>query len=226
MGASIDYRLLRSQRNVVFGLVQKVGLMPTDFRWDEVLDQESDYQISIITHIPGGFYYRFGSVIDRYSPGLETQKDMFQVSPRWESRFQVVSQWLKYVKREQAPDLWGMILQETKLALAASSPVLTNDAFTQVEKQQIVHLLAEVKDQVISSHRLQLEQKEAIDQGFSYLADSLDRFGKKDWLNLAMGTLLSTATGAAFAPDVAQDMYHRLMAAIEPLFQSILKLLG
>ena len=131
------------------------------------------------------------------------------------------------MKREyEAPDLWELLRQETKLSQLASSPDLPNDSFTDLEKQYIHNQLAGIKEQLISDHHLQPQQAEIIAQGFSYLADSLNRFGKRDWLNFAMGTLVNIALGAAFSPTVAQDMIHRFMSAVHPLYDLVLKLLG
>ena len=48
---------------------------------------------------------------------------------------------------------------------------------------------------------------------------------KKDWLNLAIGTLVNISVAATFAPTVAQDMFHKFTAAVQPLFDAILKLM-
>jgi hypothetical protein len=224
-----DFRLLKSQRNVILGLVRASGLRPGDFQWDEMIleGDEDRLRVSVLRHTPTSSYFRFGCNWDEYAPGFSRRTDSRIVLESWDDRFRLVFDWLTYVKREyEAPDLWQMLLQETKLSRVASSPDLTNDAFTQDEKQYIVKQLAEIKTRLISDHRIQLQQAEVIEQGFSHLADSLNRVGKKDWLLLAMGAVVSIAIGAGLPPDVAQDMMHRLMQAIEPLFQSILKVLG
>lgn len=225
-----DLRLLKTQRNTILAWVRDAGLDPNEFRWDEeeALGNSFGYSalVSILTHLPTKSYYSFRPEWALYSPGPTSRTHVSKVLG-WNDHLRLVDEWLYLVKREhEAPDLWELLRQEKKLLHLASSPHLPNDSFTELEKQSIRDQLAEIKQQLISDHHLQLQQAEIIAQGFSYLADSLDRFGTKDWLNFAMGTLVNIALGAAFSPTVAQDMIHRVMSAVHPLYDSILKLLG
>jgi hypothetical protein len=228
---SEDLRLLKTQRNTILSLVQNVGLAPIDCRWHQAEVMTNSFGnrslVSIFTHVPTQFYYRFGPEYDVFSPGPASRTGDVKASIWDTTRISLVRLWLSYVKREyEAPDLWGLLRQEKKLLQLATSPNLPNDSFTEPEKQIIRNQLAEIKQQLISVHHLQLQQGEITDQGFSYLADSLNRVGKKDWLNITITTLASIAIAAAFAPDVAQDMIQRVMSAIYPIFEPILKLLG
>ena len=228
---SEDLRLLKTQRNTILSLVQNVGLAPIDFRWHQAEVMTNSFGnrslVSIFTHVPTQFYYRFGPEYDVFSPGPACRTGDIKASIWDTTRISFVRLWLSYVKREyEAPDLWDLLRQQTKLMQLASSPHLPNDSFADIEKQSIRNQLAEIKQQLISVHHLQLQQGEITDQGFSYLADSLNRVGKKDWLNITITTLASIAIAAAFAPDVAQDMIQRVMSAIYPIFEPILKLLG
>lgn len=224
-----DLRLLRSRRNIIFGMVQAADLDPNEFRWDEaeIGDWSHSKLISILRHVPTEGYCRFGPEYVEYSPGHTSRTHASKASPHnWDLYVMLVAQWLKYVKREHQPDLWELLRQDTKLLQPASSPDLPNDSFTEPEKQYIHNQLAGIKEHLISDHHLQPQQAEILEQRFSYLADSLNRFGKKDWLNFAMGTLVNIALGAAFSPTVAQDMIHRVMSAIGPLYESIMKIFG
>jgi flavin-dependent dehydrogenase len=105
-----DVRLLKSHRNVIFGLVRDSGLDPTAFDWgeEEVFDDEDDtFSVSVLKHAPTGFYFRFGLRWDKYSPGFGSPTDSRIVTRDWDDRFRLVHEWLSYVKREyEAPDLW------------------------------------------------------------------------------------------------------------------------
>ena len=46
---------------------------------------------------------------------------------------------------------------------------------------------------------LQQAEAENIAERFDYLEAKLDEFGKKDWLNLALGVFTSIALGLAFS---------------------------
>lgn len=222
-----DLRLLPTQCNAIFRLVRDAGLDPNEFRWDEeeISTAYDDALVSILRHVPTKFFYKFKPEWAVYSPGPTSRTHESKVLG-WNSHFSLVDDWLYCVKREyEAPDLWGLLRQDTKLLQLASSPDLPNEAFTELERQSIRDQLAEIRQHLISVHHLQLQQGEIIDQGFSYLGDCLNRVGKKDWLNIAINTVVTIASAAAFSPTVAQDMIHRFMLAVHPLYESIMKLL-
>jgi len=77
---AIDATLTRVDKNRIFLLVEKSGIDPTEFRWDVEESQEAgagygsvSYQSSRLTHIPTGFYFKFGGMLVICSPG-ETRK--------------------------------------------------------------------------------------------------------------------------------------------------------
>ena len=227
---SEDLRLLKTQRNTILSLVQNVGLAPIDFRWHQAEVMTNSFGnrslVSIFTHVPTQFYYRFGPEYDVFSPGPASRTGDVKASIWDTTRISLVRLWLSYVKREyEAPDLWGLLRQEKKLLQLASSPNLPNDSFTEPEKQIIRNQLAEIKQHLISVHHLQPQQAEILDQGLSYLGDSLNRVGKKDWVNNAIGALMGIAISAAFSSTVAQDMLDRVTSAVYPLYESIMKVL-
>ena len=228
-----DARLLKTIRNVVLVWVKRASLNPVEFEWKEVKARDktragysNDFLMSILTHKPTKFYYRFGPFTDKYSPGSETQTDSREHSGSWDHRFSLIEDWLRFLKREyEAPELWQMLLEESKLSRVAISQKMPNDLFTVEERQYIREQLDAIRGRLITTRRLQLQQREIIDQGLSYLVEASARLGKKDWFNLALGTLLSIAVTNALHPTVAQDMFRRFMAAVQPLFESILKLI-
>jgi hypothetical protein len=50
--------------------------------------------------------------------------------------------------------------------------------------------------------------------------------GRKDWVNLAVGTVVNLAVAAAFAPSAANDLLHMALAAFQSLVFSATKLLS
>jgi len=54
----------------------------------------------------------------------------------------------------------------------------------------------------------------------------MDRLGKKDWFNYAVGLLVNIAVAAAFSPSAARDLLHGFSHAVQPLFDAFLKLIG
>jgi hypothetical protein len=81
---------------------------------------KDEFLVSVLVHTPTTFYFRFGPHSDEYSPGLSSRVDSQKVPDFWPSRLSLVAKWLGNVRREyEAPDLWEMFLQETKLSRVA-----------------------------------------------------------------------------------------------------------
>ena len=229
-----DVRLLKIERNAVFTLVQQSGLEPSDFDWKtEHIQEPGEYGVvyadaSVLLHKPTGFFYKFGVYSDQYSPGHAERIESVELSvQKWDVRIKAVAHWLSALKEEvEAPDLWQELLRERRLYRLASAPQLRNEQFSNDEKALVLKQLHTLREQIVSAHNLQSQQTEVLDRGLNYLGQSLDRFGKKDWLNLAIGTLINIAVAAAFSPTAAKDLLHGFTSAIRPLFDSVLKLLS
>jgi len=181
-------------------------------------------------HTPSGFYYQFGAYSDEFSPGhLERigRQDISRASyGSWPSRLQYVTEWLHELKGElDAPDLWAELSNARRLSQIASSSRIDNSQFTIEEKEYIIHQLGEIKQHLIAHHQLQLQQAEAIEHGFQNIVDAMNRFGKKDWVNYAVGFLLNFAVATIFSPQAANDMLHSFMKAVSPLFDAAMKLI-
>ena len=75
---------------------------------------------------------------------------------------------------------------------------------------------------------LQQAEAENIAERFDYLEAKLDEFGKKDWLNLALGVFTSIALGLAFSEGGSSQqaglIFRFLVSSLDKLFQSIDKL--
>jgi hypothetical protein len=228
-----DIRLLKTAQNNVLDSVRASGIAPTQFVWETVVIQEwaggyqCRYTTSKFVHVPSGFYYQFGAYNDTFSPG-HLQRVQYEKVVHWQSRLQVVIYWLNELKEQlDAPDLWVELLQVRQLSQTASDSriELASAQFTPEEKEYVIRQLHEIKQHLIGQYQFQLEQTQAIDQGFQDIADAMNRFGKKDWINYAVGLLINIAVAAVFSPQAANDMLHSFMRAVRPLFDAAMKLI-
>jgi hypothetical protein len=73
---------------------------------------------------------------------------------------------------------------------------------------------------------MQIQQKEMLEQGFAEMKGAINRMGKKDWFNAAIGLLVNVVVAAAFAPDAAHAMFNAFTSAVAPIFHVVLNLLG
>ena len=131
---STDARLIKTERNAVFELVEKSGLNPTMFTWDERKHEEpiqmhgmTYAKASVLLHADTGYFYTFGYYYDSCSPGGEYQRierlDIFDggVEQRWRNRIPAVVSWLGRLKDElEAPDMWGELFSGKALAIQSA----------------------------------------------------------------------------------------------------------
>ena len=116
-----------------------------------------------------------------------------------------------------APDLWATIGQEKALSTAAASADLDNRPFTAAEQSLIATKLCEIKAHLLEDQEFAAEQAATIEREFAYLKEAAGRTGRKDWLNILLGGLISLAIGLALDPEKARG----LLRLVGTVFQSL-----
>jgi hypothetical protein len=214
----IDATLTKTQKNALLPLLTKHGFDPSDFAWDQFITEESDTFAGIISthstrfiasqllHLSTGYHFAFGGYTTICSPG-ETRKIAIDGhKENWQTKVAQFDTWLRSVRREvDAPDLWAAVGQERALSNAGSSGI-DNTPFTPSEQRHIAEQLSELKQHVFVGQQFQAKQAEFIEVQFSYLKEASERMGRKDWLNVALGGLVSLIVGLALDPDKAKAL--------------------
>jgi hypothetical protein len=219
-----DLTLKRTDRTGVLNVLQKEAFDPLDFEWESTvvshshLGQVSRHRVSVLRHQSTGYYFRFGRYDSIWSPGWQLKTD----SGEWTTlnkRFDQVKEWLSALKDEvDAPDLWASIGQEKVLSTAASSKTLDNRPFIAAEQNLIATKLDEIKGYILEGQHLATEQVETVEREFAYLKESSERLGRKDWLNVLLGALVSLAIGLALDPEKARGLLRLAGAVFQSLF--------
>ena len=220
-----DVRLKRIQKNEVLTLVQHVGLNPVEFDWleedsTEYMDGEPfGFRISRLEHRPTQYYCRFGGLRVEISPGPDDMVEYQEHRNDWVVKRDSAHLWLEELRKEvDAPDLWATIGQEKALSTAASSASLDNRPFTAAEQNLIATKLNEIKASVLEGQQFDKEQAETIEREFAYLKQSSGRLGRKDWLNVLYGGLITVIVGVALAPDAARSLLRLAATAFQSLW--------
>jgi hypothetical protein len=214
-----EHRLLNSQRNEVFVAIQSVGFDPAVFRWEKVRSQNTaGLDVPRLIHVPSGSFFVFDLINKtpccQFSPGDHTYvEEAFHLG--WYSLLQQVDTWLQYLKHEvESPDLWGAISGESTFVLGTSdTEAEKNTPFNSSERERISHNLNEIRSFLVSTQSLTKAQLDFIGKRLHYLEDAAGRMGRKDWITLAYGTLISIAIGAALAPDAAKELLRNAGSA-------------
>jgi hypothetical protein len=201
--------LLQSQANQVLEALKAANWNATDFRWETVKSEHhSGKDASRLTHLASNFYFTFDNGGDAFfsewSPGNETPVTKIQ-SGNWNNQLEHFTQWLSYLRREvESPDLWAAISGEAEIIDAAASDE-SNVPFTEEEKSYILSGLSEIKQYLLTAHKLDPELVEA---RLNYLTLAADRVGRKDWINLLLSVLVNIVIQAALPPDATRDLFR------------------
>ena len=200
--------LLRSQANQVFEAIKREGFEPSDFEWRDTTGPASQQPVSRMVHRPSGYYFVFDNVIEfvsKWEPGAQTLVDS-NYSANWEDQFDWFRDWLTYVRREtESPDLWRAISKEAEVLESAASAGASNALFTAEEKDYIVEGINEIKQYLLTAHKL---DPELVESRLNYLIESSERVGRKDWINLLISVLVGIVISAALPPETTRELFR------------------
>ncbi len=223
--------VLRTQQNEVFQAIQDSSLSPGDFCWKEEKSKYlRDSLISTVIHNPSKYYSKFDWIDTsagprpyiECSPGTSTPLE----SGRTNENFPIhtVRKWLTNLKREvEAPDLWGAILSERAL-IEGISAYEGNAQFSQDEQLKIGATLNEIKSYLERLQNFTDQQRSFIESNFNYLIDAASRVGRKDWVIILLGTLVSTAVSLAITPDNTHALLRFAGQMIRQLLSGIISI--
>jgi hypothetical protein len=221
----IDVTLTKSEKNIVFGWLTSAKFLPADFEWQEhELGEDTRRGVmwstaSTLFHRPTRYYFNFGRAYCKFVPGTKSKVEIQEHASDWANRAAYFHLWLCRLREEvDAPDLWATIGQEKALSTAASSADLDNRPFTAAEQNLIAARLDEIKGFLLEGQQFDAEQLEFLDRQFAYLGEASTRMGRKDWLNVLYGGLITVVVGAALAPDAAKSLLRLAAAAFQSLW--------
>jgi len=110
------------------------------------------------------------------------------------------------VRREaESPDLWGSISKEAQILESAASSDTSNASFTAEEKTYVVQGINEIKQYLLTAHKL---DPELVESRLNYLVESSERVGRKDWINLLISVLIGIVINAALPPEATRELFR------------------
>jgi len=177
-----------------------------------------------VTHRPTGSTFTISRAEEREFQYLARMKvgqaDFGSVSSRpWSQLLSGMQDWASYVRDEEAdtPDLWAEVQEVPEVLAAAQASDASNAPFTADEQVAIRSKLDEAR-QLIREQREQLgltsEQIEAFDQRLDFVEEASTRLGRKDWLMMAMGAILSSE----MPPHVIQAIVTTVIHGVAHIF--------
>jgi len=130
--------------------------------------------------------------------------------------------WLGWLKREtETPDLWGAISQEANLIESATSD-MDNTPFTAEEKTYVLSGLNEIKQYLLTAHKL---DPALVEGHIKYLVESSDRLGRKDWKNLLLATIVSVVMSGALPSESVREVFMFIGTVLSRILKTQLLLI-
>ena len=215
--------ILRTHKNAILGLINDVGLDPTEFEWIERPSRTTqNVVVSEIRHRPTGFYFTFDYTReDHYtqrSPGRDAAMDT-QFPGDWRHQLHYATEWVGHVRNEYtAPDLWAALVGDKALLEEAASERERADVFSEEEKQAIANAMREIAEYSRTILGLTAERLEVLEKRVEYLTAAVDRLSPRDWLHTAVGVFATVVVGLALAPEQAGDFFRFAWLALQRVF--------
>lgn len=218
--------LSRSQRNDVLLAITDAGLSPNAFRWEGAREKQR------LVHVPTRALFTFVGhrrvLTEGDDGGLLALTGAFLPWPtsrhlrivrRWSWQMTRFSRWLTQLKLEyDTPDLWAQLEHDEDVFAAASDASIENTPFTVAERHEIAAQLTALAASAQESHTLSESQLQLLHARLAQLRDASTRLGRKDWLAVFVGVMLTLAVTAALPPEVVRDAMESFVQDVKHLF--------
>lgn len=101
-----------------------------------------------------------------------------------------------------------------------------NQAFSEQELKQISESIDRIRLQLQERGDVTSEQMDLISRKLGEMEQAASRMGRRDWMNLAVGTLTTAAVSAALTPEVTKALFRAADIALSWMFSgAVLKVL-
>lgn len=220
-----DYKLLNTQKNEVFQILQEENLECVNFSWDVNYIQESrgieDNEISRLDYLEGEYYFEFACYDKEgergyceFSPGEKLRIQMEEAFS-WQQQKNLVKLWAINLKKEiSAPDLWAEIEKYRATLQPVSNEQLVNEPIPAYEVEEISSKLRLLADKIEKQFKLNEEQNQFVRSKLDYLADAAKRQPRRDWENIFIAVVINIAFQLALEPTKAQQLWQLVKSII------------
>lgn len=204
-------KLLRSQKNELFAVVQKKGLKPSEFEWVIINSIcTTNLKTPKLVHQPTEHYYIFDLKIEKhwteYSPGGVDKWKVRRYPSSWDNQLKYFNTWLDLLKNEVEPDLWEFISKENIFKEISDSA--NNDYPFNIEEQEYISTrLHEIERCLISTQNLSEKHEEFVKARLNYLEEASKRQIRRDWMHTMIGVLFSIIVGIGMSSLAANELF-------------------
>lgn len=204
--------------------MQEAGFDPSEFEWANARGEYFEGRVPCLVHTPtrSTFVFDFWRGQSRhraeFTPGVDTTVAE-AVTGDWATQLKAVQLWLTNVQREQSsPNLWAELEKQRELLAAAAgsrSGEDSNSPFDLEEQAQIAAQLNEIKELLVQTHQA---DRLALESRIEYLREASTRMGRRDWLNIFIGTIFGWALNGLVPPEGVREVLTMATHGLGHLF--------
>lgn len=223
----MDATLLNTQKQDIFQILVDSGHEPHQFEWASRLRGGSvggppPTQISILQSKPRPeFYFTFDFVRGSYYPSCSPWEgtrvaSLGEVS--WPSCLGYVQMWAKLVRDElNTPDPWQALPGLATTSDIAVASDVANTEFSHRETDRLSSGLEEIRRLLIDAAGRSEQNVALINSQLHSLLDASKRMGRKDWVNQAIGAIITLSITLGLQPDVTKQAFEILRQTLTGL---------
>ena len=217
-----NYELLKTQKNEVFQILQKVGLEPANFSWDISSPTVQGMTFPQLNYLEGRYYFVFALSFCILSPGIVELAVEHHNATSWNDRLRFFARWVQSLKREiETPDLWAE-MEKYRLSFSLTLPEWpANEPISASEAEKIVEKLSLLADRIEQQFQLSVEHKEFVRSKLNYLAEAARWQRSVDWVYTLIGVSVTIALGLGLAPDQASELWRLIKSVLSPFIHLI-----
>ena len=206
-------RLLRKwQWTDVIEAVEKAGLDPKactleDNGGEASVRNKGSY--FTIRRDPAGRY------VGRYVGGDSPERPF---DKPWDLLVPLIAMWAGEVRRDiDTPDRFAELQQDARL-LRGDFDTIGNSSFSPDERKELAARLHEYAETARQAHAFSKEQMRLLNGKIDDLVDAAGRLGRKDWLNVFVGTIFFYCLEVALPPDATREIFRGFVHVINRLY--------
>jgi hypothetical protein len=188
----------------------------------------SGASITTVTHVPSQSQFNLQYSADCYSVRAQIGTDQvgdWQDVYGWKTVIDRVRDWARRVDEwvdqteadQSIPDLWSMLENHEDLTEQLLDPT-DNAPFTEEEQEVVASQLEIIREQVRTGFGLTSEQINDVISRIDEAEAASRRMGRKDWLLLFAGTILTMILTPVIPPGVCLHILNLTIHAIRHLF--------
>ena len=203
--------MLKSQKNDVFDSIEKQGLSPSLFEFEESITgttvilrvKNTEYFFNFLQNQNNGHFARF-------CPGHDVHTDSSNTGS-WLEQLLCLRRWVKYVTRElNAQDKWKILQEE--IANMNFGDINYDSSQFNIQEYELLKLNIGALKVNISKMDILESKVEVINIKLDHLLDLAKSMNKTDWKSLFIGTFISLFIQLSIDKQTGQTIWQYIQS--------------